>query len=254
MRKHQSRKRFSQNFLIDTLVVQRIIKAFNPHKNDCVVEIGPGQGALTTELLSKLNLLYAIEIDDNLVADLTALNAHNLTIYHQNVLKFDFTKLPNPIRIISNLPYNISSDILLKIIDISPNVVDAILMLQKEVVERITANPNSKNYGRLSVMLQAFFECEYLFDISNKSFLPTPAVNSALIYLKPHQKQLITDRSSFEFIVKNAFSTRRKKLRNCLKSILKDCQTSIDLDKRAENLSLMEFIIMSQDYKNTLTK
>ncbi len=246
---HKARKRFGQNFLVDTKVVDRIVATIAPKSDDNLLEIGPGQGAMTLPLLEKLDQLHVIEIDRDLISLLESFDKSNLIIHQGDAMKFDLGVLPNPIRVVGNLPYNISSPILFHLLQNRALVQDMTFMLQKEVVERIVATHGNKTYGRLSVMMQAFFEVELIFIVPPESFDPAPKIDSAIVYLKPLAKPLIEDTSILEKVVKVAFSQRRKTLRNCLKSLLTQEQTSIDLSQRAEMLSVADFIKLTQDYE-----
>ncbi len=250
--KHIARKRFGQNFLVDTKVVERIIATIAPKKNDNLLEIGPGQGAMTLPLLESLECLHVIEIDRDLIALLESFNQPNLIIHEGDALKFDLATLPTPIRIVGNLPYNISSPILFHLLAHRDKIIDMTFMLQKEVVERITAKHGNKIYGRLSVVLQAFFEVELVFIVPPESFDPAPKIDSAIVYLKPLKTPLTDNRIMLEKIVKAAFSQRRKTLRNCLKSLLTQAQTTIDLTQRAEMLSVVDFVKLTKDYARSL--
>ncbi|HIG88998.1 16S rRNA (adenine(1518)-N(6)/adenine(1519)-N(6))-dimethyltransferase RsmA [Candidatus Thioglobus sp.] len=249
MAKHIARKRFGQNFLVDARIIERIIATIVPKKNDNLLEIGPGQGAMTLPLLEKLDQLHVIEIDTDLIALLQSFDKDNLIIHQGDALKFDFSKLPTPLRIVGNLPYNISSPLLFHLLNNREYIQDMIFMLQKEVVERMVAKNNNKTYGRLSVMMQAFFEVEMIFVVPPESFEPAPKVDSAIVYLKPLKKTLVNNVSTFEKVVKASFAQRRKTLRNCLKSLLTQEQTNIDLSQRAEMLSVNEFITLTSDYE-----
>jgi 16S rRNA (adenine1518-N6/adenine1519-N6)-dimethyltransferase len=244
---HKNKKRFGQNFLIDEKIIDNIINSIAAKKTDNMVEIGVGLGALTNPLLQKLDKLNIIEIDNDLVDFWQQKNIANLSINAVDVLKFDFTTLGTDIRVVGNLPYNISSPILFQMIDIKDNIKDMLFMLQQEVVERIVAKEGSKIYGRLSVMIQAFFSAEMLFIVPNTAFDPPPKVSSAIIYLSPI-KSKVKNIDDFAKIVKASFSMRRKTLNNCLKKLLNASQTTIDLSRRAESLSVDEFILLSEDY------
>ncbi len=237
----------SQNFLIDKQIIERIIKTIYPKKNDNVAEIGPGLGALSSELLMHLDQLHAIEIDKELVAHLKKNHPLNLKLYCEDVLKFNFYNLPTPLRIVGNLPYHIASQILFKIQKYHTHIKDIHFMLQKEVVDRIVATKGGKIYGRLSIMMQLYFEIAFLFKVPNYAFYPQPQVDSAMIYLKPKALKNDINIALFEQIVKTAFSTRRKILKNCLKLLIKPEATSIDLTQRAESLSLSDFITLTRD-------
>lgn len=247
--KHIPRKRFGQNFLVDAQIIERIIAVIAVNKTDDILEIGAGQGAITLPLLKKLKQLHAIEIDRDLATALQALKKTNLNLYQADILKFDLRILPNSLRVVGNLPYNISSPILFYFLKHINQVKDMTFMLQKEVVERIVAKHNNKTYGRLSVMMQAFFATELLFTVPPECFHPSPKIDSAIIYLKPLEKPLVKNMTLLETVVKLAFSKRRKTLKNCLKSYLTQTQTSIDLSLRAENLSVAEFAQLTLDYE-----
>ncbi|SMN00794.1 SSU rRNA (adenine(1518)-N(6)/adenine(1519)-N(6))-dimethyltransferase [uncultured Candidatus Thioglobus sp.] len=249
---HKARKRFGQNFLTDGKIIERIVATIAPKANDNMLEIGAGQGAITLPLLEYLDQLNVIEIDRDLIKLLTSLQQDNLIIHEGDALKFDLNSLPTPIRIVGNLPYNISSPILFHLLENREKVVDMTFMLQKEVVERMSASHGSKIYGRLSVMMQAFFEVELIFIVPPESFEPAPKVDSAIVYLKPLSNSKVTNVPIFEQVVKAAFSQRRKTLRNCLKYLLLQEQTSIDLSQRAEMLEVKDFITLAHDYEAQL--
>jgi 16S rRNA (adenine1518-N6/adenine1519-N6)-dimethyltransferase len=246
---HKARKRFGQNFLTDERIIEKITRAIAPKQDEYFLEIGPGKGAMTVPLLEKLDRLHVIEIDNDLIKILNSLEDQNLVIHQGDVLKFDIMKLPTPLRIVGNLPYNISSPILFHLLKNRSHIKDMTFMLQKEVVERIVATNGNKTYGRLSVMMQAFFGVEMIFTVPPESFEPAPKIDSAIVYLKPLENCLVSNFYVFEKIVKASFSMRRKTLRNCLKTILKQSQTSIDLSLRAEALSVSDFILLTKDYE-----
>ena len=172
-----------------------------------------------------------------------------LTIYQSDALTFDFSQIPNKIRVIGNLPYNISSSLLFHLLGYRDQIVDMTFMLQKEVVDRIVAPPGNKTYGRLSVMMQAFYEVELMFVVPKESFEPQPKIESAILYLKTKEQPLVKNSKPLEEIVKLAFSQRRKTLKNCLKSVLNQSQTEIDLSQRAEMLSTENFVTLMNDYE-----
>ena len=245
---HKARKRFGQNFLIDSQIIERIVATIAPNPKDNFVEIGPGKGALTLPLLENLEAMKVIEIDRDLIALLKSKNHQNLSIIEADALKFDFDQLEEKVRVVGNLPYNISSPLLFHLLGHRNKIIDMTFMLQKEVVDRIVAPHGSKTYGRLSVMMQAFFEVELMFNVPKESFDPQPKIESAIIYLKPRVDAALAESALLEKVVKIAFSQRRKTLRNCLKSILSQQQTDIDLSQRAEMLSVDEFINLTKDY------
>jgi len=246
---HNPRKRFGQNFLVDDQIINRIISTINPKNNEIIVEIGPGKGALTLPILEHLDHLNVIEIDRDLVSLLNSLQQDKLTIFEADALQFDFNQFPQKIRVIGNLPYNISSPLLFHLLDFREQIIDMTFMLQKEVVDRIVATHGNKTYGRLSVMMQAFFEVESMFVVPKESFEPQPKIESAILYLKTRTEPLVKNLKPLEEIVKVAFSQRRKTLKNCLKSIINQSQTEIDLSQRAEMLSIENFITLMNDYE-----
>ena len=249
--RHTPRKRFSQNFLIDSQIVHNIVRAIYPSEHDLLVEIGPGLGALTQPLLRTLSHLHVIEVDRDIVARLQRENlADKLTVHSSDALKFDFFTLGRSLRIFGNLPYNISTPILFHLSKFAENIFDMHFMLQKEVVERMVALPSTPDYGRLSVMLQNRFEMELLFIIPPEAFLPTPKVQSAFVRMIPLKQPMIdTNKESFfASIVAASFSQRRKTLRNTLKNYLKpkDFDTlQIEPGLRAENLSVSQFVAIT---------
>ncbi|MBW9264442.1 MAG: 16S rRNA (adenine(1518)-N(6)/adenine(1519)-N(6))-dimethyltransferase RsmA [Candidatus Thiodiazotropha sp. (ex. Lucinisca nassula)] len=248
---HRARKRFGQNFLHNPGIIQRIVQAIDPQPGDNLVEIGPGQGAITTELLPLIGRMQAIELDRDLVGPLAERCASlgELQIHNTDALKFDFTQLAEaerPLRVVGNLPYNISTPLLFHLLDQADQIRDMHFMLQKEVVDRMAAKPGSKTYGRLTVMLQARAEVTSLFSIGPGAFNPPPKVESAfvrLLPLKPPPYQ-IDDWDRFSRLVSQAFSQRRKTLRNSLGKLLTaDAITAAGIDpgNRAEQLSVAEF-------------
>jgi len=246
---HQARKRFGQNFLVDNQIVNRIIATISPKKSDNIVEIGPGMGALTFPLLEHLDHLSVIEIDRDLISLLKSKKQKKLAIYEADALKFNYGQISNNLRIVGNLPYNISSPLLFHLLLSKDQIIDMTFMLQKEVADRIVAKQGSKIYGRLSVMMQTFFEAESIFTVPKESFDPQPKIESSIIYLKTRIKPLTENTTLLEKIVKVSFSQRRKTLKNCLKSILTQEQTEVDLSQRAEMLSVENFITLMKDYE-----
>ncbi len=249
--KHVARKRFGQNFLQDQQVINQIISRFHPQKGECIVEIGPGLGALTWPLLEQIDELHAIELDRDLVerfeADPRA--SGHLHLHQHDVLDFDFSSLISSsasLRIIGNLPYNISTPLLFHLLEFAPIIQDMMLMLQKEVVQRLTASPGGKNYGRLSVMVQAQCAVEKILDVSPGAFTPPPKVDSAVVRIVPHATAVfdVAHSENFARIVKASFKQRRKTLRNNLKGLLNESEISaagVDPSARAETLSLEDF-------------
>jgi 16S rRNA (adenine1518-N6/adenine1519-N6)-dimethyltransferase len=247
MNGHKAKKSFGQNFLVDQNIIADIIRAIRPEANDNMVEIGPGLGALTRPLLKLLNTLHVVEIDRDIIARLkTDYPQDKIVIHEGDALKFDFAALPSPLRIVGNLPYNISSPLLFHFSNYAARISDMHFMLQNEVVERMVAAPSTPEYGRLSVMLQYRFYMEKLIDVPPQSFRPAPKVDSAIVRMIPIPADKITvkDEALFAKVVSAAFGQRRKTLRNTLKSHLAEAdftQLGIDAQLRAENLGVAEF-------------
>ncbi len=252
---HIPRKRFGQNFLHDYGVINSIIAMLNARADEHWVEIGPGQGALTEPLLKKGLRLDVIELDRDLVALLTEKFSRypNLAIYSADALKFDFSTLAGhgeKLRIIGNLPYNISTPLMFHLLENADCIEDMHFMLQKEVVDRICAAPGSKQYGRLSIMMQYYCATEHLFDVGPESFDPPPKVTSAIIKLVPHRQApvQINDMARFKEIVTMAFSQRRKTIRNSMRKLITEddfAGLALDPSLRAENISLYDFARLS---------
>ena len=246
---HKPRKRFGQNFLIDQQIINQIVSTISPKKNDHIIEIGPGKGALTFPLIDYLENIHVIEIDRDLIALLQRKNNIKITIHESDALVFNFDQFKQKVRIVGNLPYNISSPLLFHLLNYRDNIIDMTFMLQKEVVDRIVAPPGSKVYGRISVIMQTFFDTELMFVVPKESFDPQPKIESAILYLKTKKHPLVQNSKPLEEIVKIAFSQRRKTLKNCLKSVLNQSQTDIDLSQRAEMLSVENFVTLMNDYE-----
>lgn len=255
---HTPKKRFGQNFLKDNYTVQNILDHLHLTPTDVVVEIGPGLGALTVPLHDNLNHLTVIEIDRDLAKKLSLafLKSPKLTIHTQDALKFDFSKLHQELgahkklRIIGNLPYNISTPLLFHLYSFSDLIDDMHFMVQKEVANRLTASPNQKAYGKLGILSQYHCRIEHLFDVPPEAFFPKPAVDSAFIRLTPHSLLSICAHNFplLEEVLRTAFNQRRKTLRNALKSLLSPeefTQLTIDPNLRPEALSLDEFVRIS---------
>ncbi|MEE9326398.1 MAG: 16S rRNA (adenine(1518)-N(6)/adenine(1519)-N(6))-dimethyltransferase RsmA [Cocleimonas sp.] len=253
MGKYKTKKRFGQHFLHDISVIQKLIYEINPKPSDKIIEIGPGLGALTFPLLDKLNSLDVVEIDRDIIAKLEQKNNPKLNIHGVDALRFDFTKLSidkTNIRIVGNLPYNISTPLIFHLLESKEIITDMHFMLQNEVVKRITAEPGSKTYGRLSVMVQYHYLTEYLFFVGPESFSPPPKVDSAILRLSPWKTPpyIADNEQQLSRIVTQAFSMRRKTLRNNLKKIISAEQMEalgIDAGLRAENISVKEFVSIS---------
>ena len=253
---HVAKKRFGQNFLTDQAVINSLIDAINPQKNQSIVEIGPGLGALTKSLLKKIDHLHVVEIDRDIVSWMQkeyakpSYASNSITIHNVDALKFDFSLLGSQLRVTGNLPYNISTPILFHLLDNLAHITDLHFMLQKEVVERMVALPSTPAYGRLSVMLQYHLNMEYLITVPPEAFDPAPKVESAFVRCVPHaQKPYIAqDYSLFYKVVLAAFGQRRKTIRNTLKSFLNDddfAQLNLNPQLRAENLTVENFVKIS---------
>jgi len=238
------RRRFGQHFLRDPGVLRRIVEAVAPAPGDTLVEIGPGEGALTRPLLERIGHLTAIEIDRDLAARLTAeFPADRLTVIAADVLDYDFSTLPPGTRVVGNLPYNISTPILFHLARHASRLRDMHFMLQLEVVQRMVARHSTPDYGRLSVMLQTRFRMHKLFNVAAGAFRPPPKVESAVVRLVPIEGKPACDEKRLEDIVRSAFSARRKTLRNALPLKPKDYEAlGIDPMLRPENLSPEDFV------------
>lgn len=252
---HIPRKRFGQHFLCDQDVVQRIVAAIRPSPTDFLVEIGPGQGALTLPVLKLSRRLDVVEFDRDLVPELEARTASrgDLIIHEADALTFDFASLHRGarlLRVFGNLPYNISTPLLFHLLTFAPIISDMVFMLQKEVADRLAAPADSDAYGRLSVMMQYHCEVDLLFDVPPSAFFPPPKVQSSIVRLIPYQTfpHVANDYSLFADIVKQAFGQRRKTLRNSLKQLIDDdmWQRMPDVSgMRAEALAVKDFVEIS---------
>jgi 16S rRNA (adenine1518-N6/adenine1519-N6)-dimethyltransferase len=245
---HIPRKRFGQNFLRDDAVVDRIVRAMAPRAEDVIVEIGPGEGVLTAALLPRCGRLEAVEIDRDLAAGLGRRFAGDkFRLHRADALRFDFAALApgEPLRIVGNLPYNISTPLLFHLFEQAGRVADMHFMLQKEVVDRLTAEPDTSDYGRLGIMAQFHCRAEKLFEVDPQSFYPPPKVVSAVVRLVPHAAPPVeADPVALARVVAAAFSQRRKTLRNSLGKLFtaEDLKSlGIDPQRRAETLDLEEF-------------
>jgi 16S rRNA (adenine1518-N6/adenine1519-N6)-dimethyltransferase len=239
---HRPRKRFGQHFLHDPRIRQRIVDAIAPSPQDCIVEIGPGEGALTRPLLEKLAKLEVIEVDRDLASSLAAaFPPWKLTVHCADALEFDFGRFPAGMRLVGNLPYNVSTPLLFHLARYAERVRDMHFMLQLEVVERMVAAPSTPAYGRLSVALQARFRMKKLFKVSRGAFRPPPKVESAVVRLEPLEKPLLVD----EDLLRKAFSARRKTIKNSMPGI-DFAALGIDAKLRPENLSPEDYARISQ--------
>lgn len=252
------RKRFGQHFLHDPYVIERIIQAFDPQPGERIVEIGPGRGALTGRLLAAAGRLDVIELDRDLVASLPAQYAEQgeLIVHSSDALRFDFSRLAGaeqPLRVIGNLPYNISTPLIFHLLTHKTVISDMLFMLQREVVERMTAAPDSKTYGRLSVMTQFACEVQNLFIVGPGAFQPAPKVDSAIVRLVPYRQPLypLDDPAALQIVVQHAFAQRRKTLRNTLRNLLPAATIeALDINPgdRAERLTLAQFAALANAF------
>ena len=257
--RHRARKRFGQNFLRDQGVIDRIIRAINPLENEHLLEIGPGQGALTKQLAASGSKLDCVELDRDLSKHLSAYyqGVERVSIYQHDILKFDLAQLgaaPKSLRVIGNLPYNISTPVLFYLLRSHELIKDMTFMLQVEVVRRLAAQTGDKNYGRLGLMVQYFCRVDHLFDVPSSAFTPKPKVDSAIVRLTPHDEMPHKARSieSLQTVIRTAFNARRKTLKNALKAIISEQELdrlSLDSSLRPENLTLADYVLIS----NTLT-
>ena len=258
---HKARKRFGQNFLTDQKIIQKIIKSVYAKPEDRLIEIGPGQGALTKHLIETCPQLQVIELDKDLMPILLAQFAKypDFKIHQEDALQCDFNRFilhdKQQLRIVGNLPYNISTPLIFHLLSYQNQIQDMHFMLQKEVVNRLAAQAGEKNYGRLSVMVQYYCQVEKLFLVPPECFNPAPKVESAVVRLQPYvaPPYIANDMNHFSQLVNIAFQQRRKTLRNTLKQLIDTdvIQTlTIDTSLRPENLSVKDYV----DLSNTLTQ
>ena len=248
----RAKKRFGQHFLTDRHYLGRIVECIGARPGDAMVEIGPGTGLMTAELLKALDHLHVIEIDRELAAALRSrFPPAKLTVHECDALEFDLARLPTPLRVVGNLPYNVSTPILFRIAAFADHVADCTFMLQKEVVDRMVAAPDSEDYGRLSVMLQYRFAMERMLDVPPGAFTPAPKVDSAVVRMVPlgDERLRAPDEERFAQVVAAAFSQRRKTLRNATRALV-DAESferaGIDAGRRGETLSVAEFIALAK--------
>jgi 16S rRNA (adenine1518-N6/adenine1519-N6)-dimethyltransferase len=255
--RHSPRKRFGQNFLQNRHIIDEILRAINPQAKDNILEIGPGLGALTQPLLRKLDQLTAVEIDTDLQQYLAELPIAQgkLHLISADALTLDYSQFGSNLRVVGNLPYNISTPILIHLLQFASSIEDMYFMLQKEVVDRMAATPGSKAYGRLSVMLQYHCEVEYLFNVPPEAFEPQPKVDSAMVRLIPFRTSPfdLVAVDQLEGLVASAFAMRRKTLTNNLKGIISfDQLTDLGIDggKRPEQISVAEYVQLAKFISN----
>jgi 16S rRNA (adenine1518-N6/adenine1519-N6)-dimethyltransferase len=241
---HRARKRFGQHFLHDGRVLARIVEAIAPRPDDVVVEIGPGEGALTRLLMGRVARLEAIEIDRDLAARLES-EFPDLVVRCADALEFDFSVFPRGVRLVGNLPYNISTPLLFHLARYADRVRDTHFMLQREVVERMVAAPSTPEYGRLSVALQVRFRMNKLFRVAPGAFRPAPKVESALVRLQPLAERPSFNEEVFDEVLRRAFSARRKTLRNALPDV-DFAALRIDAALRPENLGPRDYLRIAQ--------
>jgi len=252
---HKARKRFGQNFLIDQGIIRDIVRAVHPQKDDYIVEIGPGKGAITEQLAASCDNLSVIELDRDLVPWLKMKfeKHNNFQLFQADALQFDFAQLiqnSKPLRIVGNLPYNISTPLIFHLLTYANKVSDMHFMLQKEVVKRMAAKAGDSAYGRLGIMVQYYCEVEELFEVPPRSFDPAPKVDSAIVRLAPYENlpHKANNIKTLENLVNLAFQQRRKTLRNALKKLITPEvmeQLPIDTSARAEEISLKDYVATS---------
>ena len=243
---HRPRKRFGQHFLVDAGIIRAIVDAIDPQPGQPLVEIGPGLGALTGPLLARAGSLSVVEIDRDLTARLR--RVAGLTVIEADVLKLDFATLGTGLRIVGNLPYNISTPILFHLLDTVGLVADQHFMLQREVVQRMAAGPGGKDYGRLSVMLQWRYRIDDLFEVPPEAFDPPPRVHSAVVRMRPRSDAAVVDAGLLSALVASAFSQRRKLLRHTLGHWLeaRGVEGGFDLLRRAEEVPVDEYLALAR--------
>ena len=248
MKGHVARKRFGQNFLVDRSIISAIVSVINPQRGDMVVEIGPGLGAITGPLLARLDHLHVVEIDRDLILRLKGQHTRErMTIHEGDALAFNFATLGTNLRLVGNLPYNISTPLLFHLAEYASSVRDMHFMLQKEVVERMVAVPGDSDFSRISVMLQYRFHIERLIDVPPESFDPPPRVHSAVVRLIPKDVCELDAKNpgKLSMVVQAAFSQRRKMLRNTLKGVLGDAgfaELGIVPTRRAEDIDVADYV------------
>ncbi|WP_367680207.1 16S rRNA (adenine(1518)-N(6)/adenine(1519)-N(6))-dimethyltransferase RsmA [Candidatus Fukatsuia anoeciicola] len=261
---HFARKRFGQNFLNNSYIINSIVSTINPLPSEAIIEIGPGLGALTVPVADRIDKMTVIELDRNLTISLinNPRLKDKLIIYQQNVMEVDFSILAKlskqPLRIFGNLPYNISTPLIFYLFNYTNIISDMHFMLQKEVVKRLVASPNSKTYGRLTVMAQYYCQIIPILEVPSSAFIPSPKVDSAVVRLIPHQQKsnLVKDTRLLEYITAQAFNQRRKTIRNSLRKLFIPEQLiklSIDPACRAENITLTQYCRLTNWLSDQIT-
>lgn len=251
-RPHRPRKRFGQHFLSSPLVIERILDVIQPQAGDRIVEIGPGRGAITEPLAQNQGELHLVELDRDLASMLSDRYAarQNVVLHVADALTFDFGSLGTKLRVVGNLPYNISTPLLFHLIEHRQTIRDMHFMLQKEVVDRMAAREGNKSYGRLTIMLGCYLNVEPLFDVPPSAFTPPPKVDSAVVRLTPRNDahNLPDDPALLKQLVTQAFSQRRKTLRNALKALAPAAAleaVGIDPGTRAEQLPIAAWVALA---------
>jgi 16S rRNA (adenine1518-N6/adenine1519-N6)-dimethyltransferase len=243
---HQARKRFGQNFLIDEHIIEQIIQAVHPQKGQTIIEIGPGCGALTGPLIAACGQITAIELDRDLVPKLEQRFGEGIHLIQADALQYDFGSMHN-MRLVGNLPYNISTPLLFHLLSYAEHIEDMHFMLQKEVVERMVAVPGTKDYGRLSIMIQYHCQAEAVLDVPPQAFDPAPKVDSMVVRLQPYRElpYKAQNMARLEQVVQQAFNQRRKTLSNALKNVMTSEQIKrlgIDPSLRPEHLTIADYV------------
>ena len=254
---YKAKKHLGQNFLNDEIVIQQIIESINPSNNDVFVEIGPGMGAITLPIAKTKAKLHGVELDQDLYSYLSKATEiySNINLYHDDALSFKLSKLGNDLRVIGNLPYNISTPLLFHILRYKECIKDLHFMLQKEVADRLCASPGNKKFGRLSIMFGAYMRIKHLFDIPNTSFKPIPKVTSSFVSIKPKldNEIIVKNNEHLALIVKKGFSQRRKTIKNALKGLIGEnilIKHEIDPSQRPEEISILKWSQLSNVVTN----
>ena len=254
---YKAKKHLGQNFLNDEIVIQQIIESINPSNDDVFVEIGPGMGAITLPIAKTKAKLHGIELDQDLYSYLSKDTEiySNINLYHDDALSFKLSKLGNDLRVIGNLPYNISTPLLFHILRYKECIKDLHFMLQKEVADRLCASPGNKKFGRLSIMFGTYMRIKHLFDIPNTSFKPIPKVTSSFVSIKPKldNEIIVKNNEHLALLVKKGFSQRRKTIKNALKGFISEnilIKHEIDPSQRPEEISILKWSQLSNVVTN----